>query len=269
MAGTGEDEERQVKTIVSQEIIRKYHTTPLFLYRLKDIALDIKQSDNFIDALLIVMAFIALWAALPSYPIIIAVILAMVIFFAGIKNGFLGLLLMILLSLPMVMYQVPALAEIYVIVMSLTMIYGYMHHRTIAFLYILVALPFSVLGAILSIPLFMLSILIVGHKRAAILAVVCVLGIVMLSGLTGVQNSGYIPYNATAPHARVLLTPIGPYATPTRPLLNVFNVGVGLSSGYLNATSSYVISNDAYTFAGIFSPLAQQPVEYSSPSSSS
>ena len=262
MAGTGEDEERQVKTIVSQEIIRKYHTTPLFLYRLKDIAVDIKQSDNFIDALLIVMAFISLWAALPSYPVIIAVILAVVIFFAGIKNGFLGLLLMILLSLPMVMYQVPALAEIYVIVMSLTMIYGYMHHRTIAFLYILVALPFSVLGAILSIPLFMLSILIVGHKRAAILAVVCVLGIVMLSGLTGVQNSAYIPYNATAPHARVLSTPIGPYATPTRPLLNVFNFGVGLSSGYLNATSSYVISNDAYTFAGIFSPLASQPTEY-------
>jgi hypothetical protein len=37
---------------VSQEVIRKYHSTPLFLYRLKDLALiDIKQSDNFIDAI--------------------------------------------------------------------------------------------------------------------------------------------------------------------------------------------------------------------------
>ncbi len=262
MAGNEADDEREVKTIVSQEIIRKYHTTPLFLYRLKDFLVDIKQNDNFIDALLIVMAFVSLWWALPSYPVLIAAILAVLIFFAALRHAFLGLIFMILLSLPMVMYQVPALAEIYVIVMSMAMIYGYMHHRTIAFLYILISLPFSVLGAVLSIPFFMLSILIVGHKRAAVLSVIAVLGIVMLSGLTGIPNTGYVPYNPAAAHAGVLLSPIANYTTPTHPLLNLLNFGGGLGSGYATATSGYVIGNDAYTFFGIFAPLAQQPAEY-------
>lgn len=262
MAGDSVDDEREVKTLVSREIIRKYHTTPLFLYRLKDIAIDIKQNDNFIDALLIVMAFISLWAAMPSYPIVIAALLAILIFFASIKNGFLGLLCMILLSLPMVMYQTPALAEIYVIAMSMAMIYGYMHHRTIAFLYILVSLPFSVLGMLLTIPFFMLSILIVGHKRASVLAVLAVIMIVMLSGLTGIPNTGYIPYNPAVAHAGVLKTPIGPYVTPTNPRLNVFDFESGMAKGYSIATSNYVVNNDAYTFSGIFAPLFYQPVEY-------
>ena len=73
------------------------------------------------------------------------------------------------------------------------------------------------LGAVLTIPFFMLSILIVGHKRAAVLAVLAVLLIVMLSGLTGLPNTAYIPYNPTRPHARVLQTPIAPYVTPNRP----------------------------------------------------
>jgi hypothetical protein len=105
----------------------------------------------------------------------------------------------------------------------------------------------------------------VGHKRAAVLgvlAVIAILAIVMLSGLTGIPNTGYIPYNPTLAHSHVLLTPIAPYATPTRPLLNVINFGGGLASGYANATSSYIIGNDAYTFSGIFSPLFQQPAKY-------
>jgi SpoVK/Ycf46/Vps4 family AAA+-type ATPase len=262
MAGVEADEEQKVKTIVSQEVIRKYHTTPLSLYRIKDFLIDIKTSDNFIDALLIAMAFISMWAALPSYPVVIAAILALVIFFAALRHAFLGLIFMILLSLPMVMYQVPAITEIYVIAMSMAMIYGYMHHRTIAFLYILITLPFSILGAILAIPFFILSIIIVGHKRAAVIAVVAVLGIVMLSGLTGIPNTAYIPYNPTVAHASVLATPIAPYVTPTRPLLNVMNFDGGLASGYANATSGYVISNDAYTFAGILGPLSHNPVGY-------
>jgi transitional endoplasmic reticulum ATPase len=264
MAGEqeGEEQEREVKTIVSQEVIRKYHSTPLFLYRLKDLLIDIKTNDNFIDAILIVTAFVALWAALPSYPVLITAILAAVIFFASLKHGFIGLLAMILLSLPMVVYQVPAMAEIYVIAMSMAMIYGYMHHRTIAFLYILVALPFSVLGAFLSIPFFIFSILIVGHKRAAVLGVLAVLFIVMLSGLTGVHNTGYIPYDPTASHQSVLATPVAPYVTPTKPILNVFNFAGGLGTGYVNATSSNLINDDSYAFYGLLSPLGYNPGEY-------
>ena len=147
----------------------------------------------------------------------ITALLAVLVFFASLKHGFIGLLLMILLSLPMVMYQVPALAEIYIIAMSMAMIYGYMHHRTIAFLYILVTLPFSVLGAILSIPFFIFSILIVGHKRAAAIAVLAVFAIVMLSGLTGIQNTGFIPYTPAISQQGVLQNPFSNYTTPTRP----------------------------------------------------
>ncbi|MDE1865572.1 MAG: AAA family ATPase [Candidatus Micrarchaeota archaeon] len=263
MAGSGTGEEREVKTIVSQQVIRKYHTTPLFLYRLKDFIVDIKTNDNFIDALLIVTAFISMWAALPSYPIIIVVILSLVIFFACLRHGFMGLLVMLLLSLPMVMYQVPAISEIYVIIMSMAMVYGFMHHRTIAFLYILVTLPFSALGAFLSIPFFILSILIVGHKRAAVIGVIAVLGIVMLSGLTGYHNTGYIPYNPNVPHEAVNSTPIALYSTltPKRPLLTIFNAN-GIISGYASATNSNLINNDAYAFYGMFSPLGYEPAGY-------
>jgi len=263
MAGKQDGDGQAVNTIVSQEVIRKYHTTPLSFYRLKDFIIDIKSNDNFIDALLITMAFISMWAALPSYPVVIMAVLAVLIFFACLKHAFLGLILMILLSLPMVMYQIPALMEIYVIAMSMAMIYGYMHHRTIAFLYILISLPFSILGAVLTIPFFILSILVVGHKRAAVMGVIAVLFVVMLSGLTGIPNTGYIPYNPATAYAKVLATPIAQYVTPTKPILNMFNFGSGLGAGYVNATSNYLITNDAYTFFGILAPLGDNPVGYS------
>jgi hypothetical protein len=124
MAGVGVEDGPQVRGVLSKEVMRKYKSTPFFLYRLKDLADEISSNPNFIDAVLVLLGFIAFAAALPFYPLVILVVFGIALFFAGLKHAFLGLLLMLLLTFPMVMYQLPALAWIYLLAISFSMIYG-------------------------------------------------------------------------------------------------------------------------------------------------
>jgi SpoVK/Ycf46/Vps4 family AAA+-type ATPase len=262
MAGTGSEDTAEVRGVVSKEVIRKYHTTPLFLYRLKDILVDIKSNAAFIDSILMVLGFVAFAAALPFYPLVIAVLIVAVIFAASLKHPFLGLIIMVAFTFPMVMYQLPALAWIYIMVISLSLIYGYMHHRTIAFLFILVALPFSALGYVLSIPVFMLAILVVGYKRASVIALIMVLGVVMLSGVTGIQNTAYIAYNPAAAHAAVSSSPIANYSVPDQKPLDLLDFWSGAATGYSTMASGTIVGYQSDMFASLFTPLFYKPVEY-------
>ncbi len=252
----------EVRTLISNEVIRKHQSTPMTLYRIRDAYDTIVSNDNFTDAMLATIGFIALSAALPFYPITLTVLLAALVFYAGLRHGFLGLILMFLLAFPMLAYQVPAIALLFIIVMSFSLIYGYMHYRTIAFLYILIALPFSPIGYLLEIPIFMFAVITIGHKRSIVLALLVVFGVVALSGMTGISNMGYIPYSQTTAHTSVASLPIANYSTPVyrRPNLITFANATGTAGS--NMANRYITDYSSYAFVGLAIPLGDNVLSY-------
>ena len=99
------------KNAVSErEIAINRRYLPLFAYGLMNRIESLLYSHNLIDAILAAAALVALDAALPFYPIVIAVVLTIVVFAATRYRAFLGLIALTVFAFPMFIYQTPALS---------------------------------------------------------------------------------------------------------------------------------------------------------------
>jgi len=201
----------------SKSIIKKYYKRPIAFYRYKDLLIRMATHFHVADSLLALMTFIALVYAFPYYPILTLPFIAIVIVAATLYRPFLGLIVLAVFTFPMLVYQVPVLGWMFLFVISGMLIYGYMHHRTIMFLYLLAALSYSYLGYIFTIPFFVLAILMVGYKRAVVMTVLFVLAVVSGSALLGINNYGYIIYNGVAAHAYFASNAAFNYTMVTKP----------------------------------------------------
>src|SRR5208283_2827367 len=101
-----------------KEIIRRHQRIPIFFYSLDDKAVNLVRSPAFIDSLLVLLAFAAACLALNFYPLLIIIAIAVVLFIVTVKKPFLGLILLMIAVLPVLIYQMAALAWMYVIVMA-------------------------------------------------------------------------------------------------------------------------------------------------------
>ena len=262
MAQTEKNDEVVIKSNLSQDVIRKYHRTPISLYRIKDIYVDIVTNPNFVDALLVIAALIAFSSAFPFYPWIILGILIVVLFVFTLRHAFLGLIALMVMILPMLMFQTPALAYIFGIIMTMGLIFGARHYRVFIFASILLPLALSPLGYLFSIPALIIGVLIVGYRRAGFLSAVFVLGIVMLSAVTGVQNSGYISYNAQLAHTRVSGSPALNYSVPNKQQPDILTFGSAIATVSANVKNQYVLDYMSSEFAAMFDALEVQPLQY-------
>ncbi|MGC8479022.1 MAG: AAA family ATPase [Candidatus Micrarchaeia archaeon] len=200
----------------SKEIIKKYYKRPIVFYRYKDLLARMATHFHFADSMLSLATFIALVYAFPYYPIVTLPIIAIIIVAATLYRPFLGLIVLAAFTFPMLVYQAPILGWMFLFVISGMLIYGYMHYRTIMFLYLLSSLSFSYLGYIFAIPFFVLAILMVGYKRAAIMTVLFVLAAISGSALLGINNYSYIVYNGIAAHASFMPNSVLNYTVVTK-----------------------------------------------------
>jgi SpoVK/Ycf46/Vps4 family AAA+-type ATPase len=253
---------KAIKSDLVKSIIRKQHRTPIAFYQLKDMAIDVVYNPNFLDAVLMLIGFLAIITAFPYYPLIVSIILLALLFIATMRHPFLGLIVLMVLMFPIVMYQMPLLAWVFMLLISVSLIFGYMHYRTLAFAYILVPLAFSHLGYFLAIPMFIMAALVIGSKRAIILSVMLVLGIVMVSGTIGVQNTGYIVYNPQPAYAAVSTQSLAQYVTPGKPELSLPQFIPGTSKAFDEFKSGGVLNNIPFSFNYLISALQFQPVQY-------
>jgi hypothetical protein len=99
-----DDENVSVQGSISHDVIRKYHSAPIAIYRIKDTYVDITSNPNFFDSLLVIISLIAFAAAFPFYPILILAVLAIVLFIFTLRHAFLGLIILMVLIFPMLMY---------------------------------------------------------------------------------------------------------------------------------------------------------------------
>ncbi|MDE1869022.1 MAG: AAA family ATPase [Candidatus Micrarchaeota archaeon] len=250
------------KSELVQEIIRKHHKTPIAVYKIKDMIMELSGNPHFMDMILLLLAFIAFVSAFPFYPIELLIIFGIVLIVASLKHPFLGLCLLMALMFPIIMYQTPPLAWVFMLLVSASLIFGYKYYRTIAFAYVLVGLGFSPLGSILEIPVFVIAPLIIGYKRGLVLTALMVAGIVMFSGVTGVQNSGYILYNAATAHAILSTSPISPLLTPHNPVVPASMLGSAISQSYAIFASGSVLGDITYEFNTLISALFINPGAY-------
>ncbi len=232
-----------------KEIIRRHQRIPIFFYSLDDKAVNLVRSPAFIDSLLVLLAFAAACLALNFYPLLIIIAIAVVLFIVTVKKPFLGLILLMIAVLPLLIYQMPALAWMYMIVMAASLIYGHKYYRTILLIYAIVAFMFCPIGYLAVIPAFIIGTLVVGYKRAWAIAVLLVVAAVTLSAVSGVQNTAYIIYNASYAHQQVVSSSLVQYVVPSRPGLTISTFGAGFKSSLSLFASGNVTSasSDAAT----------------------
>lgn len=262
MVDQEKDSDVVVKGSIAQNIIRKYHRTPIAFYRLKDLYVDVTTNPNFLDSLLVIASLIAFSAAFPFYPFIILGLLVIALFIVTLRHAFLGLIVLMLLIFPMLMYQTPALAYVFVIVMTIGLVFGYRHYRTFIFALILIPLAFSTLGYLFAIVTVIVGVLTLGYKRASVLVLITVLAIVMISGVTGIQNKNYIFYNAGIANQKVSNQVTIDYSIPNKVPPNVLTFGNAIGTVSNNLANQQIVGFIYAEFGALFSTLIVQPLQY-------
>lgn len=211
---------------------RKSEFLPLSFYWLKDVIREFVSYKNFFDALAVVFAFICIISAFPFYPLAFAVPLSIVLFALVMINPYVGLMALLLFFYPAIIYQAPLLSWVFLAFIIASLFLTFPHYRTIIFVLILITLPLSHLGLIFEMPLFVMMVLTVGCKRAAVATLISLLSIASLAGLTGIQPSGPIAYNVTVAHAPVVKSTFGQYLVISDSSLTLQNFGTSWSRAF-------------------------------------
>ena len=223
-AMTSEDDENNAP---DKPVTRRPYkfTAPLTFYWIKDIIKQLISHKHFPDAVAIGFAVVSMGIAFPAFPLVILVPLIAIAVVLTMLNPLVGLMALVFETLPMLIYQVPLLGWISLILASIALFLGYKHYRTITFIFVLAILPLSFVGAYLELPAFIFGVLYIGLKRSVVSVIVIILLVALISGLTGIQVTGPIAFNATMAHSVIANNPAIRYATPTKAGTTIFDFG--------------------------------------------
>ncbi len=233
---------------------------PLSIYKFKDILREFVSHANFPDALATVFALASISFAVPFFPLPVIIVLLILTFVLTMVHPLIGLMALLFESLPMFIYQAPLLAWLFMLFMSVAFLFGFKHYRTITFIYMLIALPFSYLGYFLEIPAFVLTVMVVGTKRGVISAIVAVLLIAAISGLTGLQNTGSVAFNASYAHSLISASPYVKYLVASKPLPSIYNMSSAWSNAFGEFASLKVTGGITSALYLATLSIASQPV---------
>ena len=226
---------------------RRYTYAPLVSYWVKDLFRKLATSKNFGDAVAITFACLSMALAFQFYPYPILAMLLIGVFVITMYNPLMGLIVLLGETFPMVVYQSPLLAWFMGIFVAISLFLGYKHYRTITLTYVLIMLPFSFLGMFIEIPIFVLSVLAIGLKRGIAMTVTALLLVAIISGMTGIQNTSPIAFNATIAHNALSGSYVG-YYVPTKSITTMATFVPSLLSSYGTLFSFQLISQDMHVF---------------------
>ncbi|MCL4381248.1 MAG: AAA family ATPase [Candidatus Marsarchaeota archaeon] len=238
----------------SEEAIKGVFKLPLFFYMVKDKAIAITSNQNFFDAVLLCFAFLIDAIVFKFYPVAAIIALILAIGVLTLKNAFLGLIALVVLIFPTMMYQSPGIAWVMLFAISIVFFTGYQHYRTITFIFLLAMLALSPLGFMLEIPVYIIAILMLGYKRGMLMTVGAVLLIVALGGAMGMHNTGYI---ITGGAEGLPSSSVSNMTVPNQPSPTIFSFGSAIPA----AIKRFASPNVAFEITGVinlfFKSLAQ------------
>jgi transitional endoplasmic reticulum ATPase len=253
---------------ISEQIIRKrYRKAPIGLYHLREKLMDVASNASFVDALLILIAFVSVASFLNFYPLSIVVAIVIVLFVVTLFQPFLGLILFTAAIFPIYIYQTPLLAWAFMLAASAMLIYGYRHYRVAVFTYVLFGMAFSSFGYLFEIPLFIFAVLTLGSKRAIATLLITVFLIVTFSAVTGLQNTGYILYNAAQAHSTLLAsgspaTTVISLSAPSKLPFSFFNFSKGLTTTLTGFFGGAITPNVPAVVPVLAQALSVGPISY-------
>ena len=244
---------REAKKEAPARVEKTAEFLPLSFYWLKDVAGAFIGHKNFPDALVMVFALICISVAVPFYPLPLLVPLAIALFALVMIDPYLGFLALLLFLLPAIIYQAPLLSWVFLVLVIASLFLTFPHYKTISFIFILIALPLSVLGRFAELPLFVVMALTVGNKRTAVATLIIFLSIAAYAGITGIQPSGPIVYDVAASHAPVVKSALMQYLDISKPAATLQNLGSVWSASFSSFWAISVTSHifDAYALAGL------------------
>ncbi len=221
----------------------KRKTVPLSIYWLKDFIRDVLEYKNFHDSLATTFAYISLGIAFPLFPAPVFVPLSILVFASTFIHPLLGLMALLLLTLPLIIYQAPLLAWMFMVLVSASLFLGYKHYRSIAYGYALVALALSYLGFLLEIPALVLATLVLGFKRSAVIGTIAILVIVVFSFIANIPVSGPIVFNSVIGHQLIRNLTFASYFEVAKPAADLGGLGGALAASFSTLFSQPVANN--------------------------
>ncbi len=206
--------------------------TPFSYFWLKDVIKQVITYKHFPDSLIISFAFLSIAIAFKAYPLLALVPILVIIFTLTLIHPLIGLIALLFFSYPPLIYQAPLLAWVFGMFVAASLFAGFLHYRTISFLFSMIMLPLSPIGAFLELPVFIIAILVLGFKRASIAMVVSFFVIAMFAGLTGLPVSAPIAYNSTAANSQIVKNTIAQYLIPSKPQPSIANFGRDIAASF-------------------------------------
>ena len=246
----------QKKESAKKKERRESKMVPISFYWIKDYIRQFLRNKNFPDAMAATFAVASVAIAFPLFPLPVLIALLAITFVITIFSPLLGLMALLFETFPMFIYQSPLLAWILTIFITISLFLGYKHYRTITLIYLLAVLPLSYLGYLLEFPALIVGILFIGLKRGSIAAIATVLIVAMLSGLTGIQNTGPIVYNASSAHAILAKSEVTSLFVPSKAVATLGGILPALSNSISNFFSFSVSSHIFDGFALAFTALS-------------
>ncbi|BCS90610.1 MAG: hypothetical protein ARM1_0067 [Candidatus Micrarchaeota archaeon] len=221
---------------------------PLIIYRIEDILINLRSNPYIRDSALMLIASLAVFIALPFYPYVLIPFIVLALAALSLLSPFISLFALLIAILPAVAYQVPGLLWLYIILMSISLFFGYMHYRTMIVSLGLIGLAFSQLGYILFIPFLMISYLNLGLKRSIYLSIITIVSIAIIQYASSIKNSAYLLFNSN--NATVNET----YYQFNKPDLGIFRFGSEIIIAEKNtyATSNIVDNIFSIAFDAIY-----------------
>ena len=186
-------------------------STPLTYYWLKETLKEFASNKYFPDSILVLFALVSVCIAFPFYPIYVIIVLAVIAFLLTRFHPLAGLMALLFISLPPLIFQAPLLALLYVLFLTFSLVFGYKHYRFITLAFALIALPFSFLGFFLEIPALVIGILYIGLKRGALAVAVAIVVLPVLATLTNLPLAAPIAYNVAGFAKIVGASTLSPY----------------------------------------------------------
>ncbi len=227
--------------------------TPLSLYALKDYAKQLVSNRNFHDSLATSFAFISMGIAFQFYPLPLFIILIAVVFAFTFLQPLLGLMALLLLALPMIIYQAPLLAWIATLAISASLFLGYKNYRTISYGVALSVLPLSYLGAYLELPALVFAVLTLGFKRSAGIGAVALVVVAIVSTMANLPVSGPFVFSPLQGHALLSSLPFVNDLTAASPPTTLGSFGSAWSSAFAGFFSGEAVDNlfSAFYYAAV------------------
>jgi len=171
--------------------------------RVKAMLKSIEEDVRFLNAFIVFLGCLFLLLLFKLYPLPVIPVIALVAGAVAFRSPPFGTIFSALFAFPAIAYQSPLFAWLFLLVISLIMFKAFETWKLISLLFILIACPFAKVDlyfiviplGFLIIPFHILSGLLVGSKRGALVTVITVSMVLLLSAIWGIENEGFIVFN--------------------------------------------------------------------------